>query len=82
MTNSECIYRKTVGKISAQPHTTLCIRFLDIGNNNKKKYIAIGKTDLFYNSIGLCGNFTKQFTICPGWLSRKTIDFRRFSVFW
>ena len=23
-----------------------------------KQYIAIGKTDLFYNSMGLCGNFT------------------------
>ena len=23
-----------------------------------KKYIAIGKTDLFYNRMGLCGNFT------------------------
>ena len=25
----------------------------------QKQYISIGKTDLFYNSIGLCGNFTK-----------------------
>ena len=24
-----------------------------------KKYIAIRKTDLFYNSMRLCGNFTK-----------------------
>ena len=24
----------------------------------QKQYIAIGKTDLFYNSMGLCGNFT------------------------
>ena len=24
----------------------------------KTIYIAIGKTDLFYNSMGLCGNFT------------------------
>ena len=23
------------------------------------QYIAIGKTDLFYNSMGLCGNFTR-----------------------
>ena len=23
-----------------------------------KQYIAIGKTDLLYNSMGLCGNFT------------------------
>ena len=46
-------------KISAQPHTTLCIQFLDRENNDKKQYIAIGKTDLFYNSMGLCGNFTR-----------------------
>ena len=25
----------------------------------QKQYISVGKTDLFYNSIGLCGNFTK-----------------------
>ena len=25
----------------------------------KKQYIAIGKTDLLYNSMGLCGNFTR-----------------------
>ena len=24
----------------------------------QKQYMAIGKTDLFNNSIGLCGNFT------------------------
>ena len=24
----------------------------------QKQYISIGKTDLFYNSMGLCGNFT------------------------
>ena len=24
-----------------------------------KKYIAIEKTDLFYNSMGLCGNFNR-----------------------
>ena len=47
------------GKISAQPHTTLCIQFLT-RENNKKQYISIGKTDLFYNSMGLCGNFTAQ----------------------
>ena len=26
-----------------------------------KQYIAIGKTDLFYNSMGLCGNFTLSY---------------------
>ena len=51
---------RAFGEISTQPHTTLCIQFLDRENNDKKKYIAIGKTDLFYNSMGLCGNFTKH----------------------
>ena len=36
-------------KVSAQPHTTLCIQFLERENNDKKQYIAIGKTDLFNN---------------------------------
>ena len=26
----------------------------------QKQYIAIGKTDLFYNSMGLCGSFTPK----------------------
>ena len=26
----------------------------------QKQYISVGKTDLFYNSMGLCGNFTKK----------------------
>ena len=29
----------------------------------KKQYIAIGKTDLFYNRMGLRGNFTKFVTV-------------------
>ena len=28
----------------------------------QKQYISIGKTDLFYNSMGLCGNFTFNFS--------------------
>ena len=49
--------RNMFGKISAQPHPTLCIQFLDRKNQWQKQYIAIGKTDLFY-SMALCGNFT------------------------
>ena len=47
------------GTISAQPHTTLCIQFLTRENSEKKQYISIEKTDLFYNSMGLCGNFSQ-----------------------
>ena len=50
--------RNMFGKISAQPHPTLCIQLLDRKNQRQKQYIAIGKTDLFYNSMGLCENFT------------------------
>ena len=58
------------GKISAQPHTALCIQFVDRENNDKKKYIAIGKTDLFYNSMGMCGNFSVN-TLCSGKVCKK-----------
>ena len=51
-----------LGKISAQPHTTLCIQFLDRGNNDKIN-IVVGKTDLFYNSMGLCGNVLPHFVL-------------------
>ena len=50
---SKTFYGPNGGKIFAQPHTTLCIQFLDRENNG----IVIGKTDLFYNSMGMCGNF-------------------------
>ena len=51
------VFKQLLGKISAQPHTTLCIQFLDKGKQWQKQYKAIGKTDLFNNSMGLCGNF-------------------------
>ena len=35
------------GKISAKPHTTLCIQFLNRENNDKNSKISIGKTALF-----------------------------------
>ena len=54
--NSVLSYKRKIGKISAQPHTTLCIQFLDRENSD----IAIGKTDFFYNSMGPCGNFTEK----------------------
>ena len=52
-----------LGKISARPHTTLCIQFLDRGNNDKNQYIVVGKTDLFYNSMRLCGNVLPHFVL-------------------
>ena len=45
------------GKISAQPHTKLCIQFLDRENNDKNNKFSLGKQIFIYNSMGLCGNF-------------------------
>ena len=59
---------KESGKISAQPHTTLRIQFLDRKKNNpieKKMTKTIHchwENSFFYNSMGLCGNFTKNRT--------------------
>ena len=35
------------GKISAQPHTTLCIQFLDKENNDKNNTLPLGKQVCF-----------------------------------
>ena len=37
----------TFGKISAQPHTTLCIQFLDRENNDKNNRLPLGKQICF-----------------------------------
>ena len=36
-----------LGKISAQPHTTLCIQFLDRENNDKNNRLPLGKQICF-----------------------------------
>ena len=36
-----------MGKISAQPHTTLCIQFLDRENNDKNNTLPLGKQSCF-----------------------------------
>ena len=36
-----------MGKISAQPHTTLCIQFLDRENNDKNNTLPLGKQTCF-----------------------------------
>ena len=35
------------GKVSAQPHTTLCIQFLDRENNDKNNTLPLGKQICF-----------------------------------
>ena len=42
------VYAEEVrGKISAQPHTTLCIQFLDRENNDKNNTLPLGKQICF-----------------------------------
>ena len=38
---------RTNGKISAQPHTTLCIQFLERENNDKNNTLPLGKQICF-----------------------------------
>ena len=38
---------KKFGKISAQPHTTLCIQFLDRENNDKNNRLPLGRQICF-----------------------------------
>ena len=37
------VFKQLLGKISAQPHTTLCIQFLDKENNDKNNTKPLGK---------------------------------------
>ena len=39
--------RNMFGKISAQPHPTLCIQFLDRENNDKNNTLPLGKQICF-----------------------------------
>ena len=41
------IVERLIGKISAQPHTTLCIQFLDRENNDKNNTLPLGKQTCF-----------------------------------
>ena len=41
------LLRKANGKIFAQPHTTLCIQFLDRENNDKNNTLPLGKQICF-----------------------------------
>ena len=39
------------GKTSAQPHTTLCIQFLDRENNDKNNTLPLGKQICFTEAV-------------------------------
>ena len=51
--NSVLSYKRKIGKISAQPHTTLCIQFLDRENSDKNNTLPLGKQISFTKSIFL-----------------------------
>ena len=51
--------KEAEGKISAQPHTKLCIQFLTRENNEKNNTFPLGKQICFDDSMGLSGNFTE-----------------------
>ena len=44
---------KIFGKISAQPHTTLCIQFLD-RENDKSKTLPLGKKQICFTIVWGC----------------------------
>ena len=43
VTKAEETFEGIQGKISSQPHTTLCIQFLDRENNDKNNTSPLGK---------------------------------------
>ena len=56
------LFSMSGGKISAQPHTTLCIQLLDRENNDKNNTFPLGKRICFTIVWG-CAE------ILPDWLS-------------
>ena len=63
--------RSAVGKISGQPHTTLCIQFLDGENNDKKNTFPLGKQICFtivWSCVEIFTSYlfiTSMITNCP-----------------
>ena len=64
-----------MGKISAQPHTTLCIQFLDRENNDKNNTLPLGKKIWFtiawgcveiLPKLGLAGNLVRDLKTLKG----------------
>ena len=47
------VQRNNLGEISTQPHTTLCIQFLDRENNNKNNRLPLRKQICFTIVWGL-----------------------------
>ena len=72
----EILMSRKAGKISAQPHTTLSIQFLERENNDKTVHRR-WKNRFVYSSMGLCGNFIQKPNKC-----RKLISASNAPTLW
>ena len=52
-----------IGKISAQPHTTLCIQFLNRANNDKNNTLPLGKQICFTIVWGCTETLPRYYTL-------------------
>ena len=68
--------RKDLGKISAQPHTTLCIQFLNRENNDKNNTFPLGK-QICFTIIWDCTE-----TLPSSIVDRNIYNFNLFSFKW
>ena len=63
------VQRNNLGEISTQPHTTLCIQFLDRENNNKNNRLPLGKQICFTIVWGLQKSY--HGLLCLLWKKKK-----------
>ena len=68
--------RKDLGKISAQPHTTLCIQFLNRENNDKNNTFPLGKQICFTIIWGCTETLPRSI------VDRNIYNFNLFSFKW
>ena len=59
-----------IGKISAQPHTTLCIQFLDRENKDKNNTLLLGKQICLTIVWGCAEILPNHFGPACGWAKR------------
>ena len=72
-------HRKAFGKISAQPHITLCIQFLDRENNDKNNTLPLGK-QICFTIVWVCAEilpsvFTKSVFLRVVNMMNKGVEF-------
>ena len=62
------------GKISAQPHTTLCIQFLDRENSDQNNILPLGK-QICFTIVWGCAEILPFFDTCVSKLNDRSIRF-------